>query len=328
MMQRKQFRMGKKKRGLLSLCFAVLLLMMTILSACSSATSDNVGDGNQIGASDGQYPYDYTVKSFFEVEDCFKYAPKAEVLGIRRGEEDSYFNLAAVDGYTVPQGACTDGIYVYMLMENNSALVDGEVMSACLLYKIDMATWEIVQRSEPLYVDHGNSITYNAKRNQLFVSHTKNHPNSISVIDVNTLTVVEQFELKLQAIAITYNSAYDLYVLRTGSTNHDFAILDADFQELGYYKGLESGLGAQNIYCDDDYIYLLDSGVTRQPGTEAFLVYDWDGVYEGVYRVNSMSETEAMFSWEGEFYISFFVGAGRLYRMEFDKELLKINSKK
>jgi hypothetical protein len=83
------------------------------------------------------------------------------------------------------------------------------------------------------------------------------------------------------------------------------------------------GLGSQDVDCDDNYIFVGNSGVTTMPGMEVVKVYDWNGEYVGIFRVDSVSEQEAIFNYDGKYYITFYTGnGGRVYEIEYDFSLL------
>lgn len=269
-----------------------------------------------------QYPYDYTDPNFFNIKDCLKYAPMAKLLGIQ-GNMVPFDIKSTKDGYTVAQGACSDGTYGYFLQANTTAKIGDTFKEACKIIKVDMRTWEIVQESDPLDVCHGNGMGYNSKTHKLVVSHNKPEFKKVSIIGPETLQVERVVTLKRDIQSISYNEKRDQYVVRM-SGKWEFAILDADFNEVSYHKtGVKTPLGSQCMTCDDDYIYMLDSGVTKMPGFECITVYTWEGKYLGVYRVPSMQETEAIILFGDEYYLTFFNGSGtRVYKLIMDKSLL------
>ena len=287
-----------------------LLLVLLMLCGCSTCKEES------------PYPYDYTDPSFFEIEKWNTFAPTVTLTGVNGG--GAPFDIKSTsDGFTVAQGAVSDGKYGYFIQANPSYNLNGVNKEACKVIKVDMTTWEIVQVSDALDVCHGNGMGYNSKINKLVISHNKPEYQKISVVDPETLQVEKVVTIDRAIQSIAYNAKRDQYVVRiSGSWN--FAILDADFNEVAYYEtGMKTPLGSQCMTCDDDYIYMLDSGVTKMPGVECFTVYNWEGKYLGVYVIPSMQETEAIVICGSEYYITFFNGSGtRVYKMEFDKKLI------
>lgn len=308
----------------------ILLLAAALLCGCSNTTPDESTFGStviitgsmeeestapvgetQATEPEEEYPYDYTLKSFFDYEDCYDHVPMANISGITADGQP--YSVLPMDGYSVGQGAVSDGTYGYFLLSGG----DG---TNCLIYKIDMRTWEVV-KTNVIAVEHGNGVAYNPNTNKLVVSHCTPNPELVSIVNPDTLEVEEVLDLGRGVQSITYNAKHGMYVIRVNGT-WDMALLDENFEEVAYFKGVNSNLGKQCISCDDDYIYRLDSGVIADPGTEAIVVYDWDGNYVGVYRVNSTQETEALIVYNGEYYITFYQTGARVYKLDFDKSLL------
>ncbi len=266
------------------------------------------------------YPYDFNSEEFLQIGNYWDYAPTAPISGVK--EDGSYFRLKRENGFSTLQGSCTDGTYLYMLMQNAKAKFENDAfVSMCVLYKIDLSTWEIVTKSEPLPVDHGNSITYNSKTNELLVANASPNNHLISKIDPETLTVTDVIQYGTKLSGISYNALRDQYVIRLTGT-HDFAILDADLVLQAEYKGGDTGLILQNIDSDDDYIYITDTSQTQEPGIEGMLVYDWNGNYAGAFRIDSQLENEGMFHVGDDYYMTFNNSGGRVYKIDIDRSLL------
>ena len=312
----------------------VLLLVAAMLCACGAAPVQDAEETEETGetretmpppptqtdpATVG-YPYDYTDVSFFEIENCLDYAPKCKLIGVKN---NAPLTFRTGDDFVVAQGACSDGTYGYFALCDTSAMIDGKFMEAAKIMKIDMTTWETVAVSEPLRTCHSNGMTYNSKTNKLLVVHNKPEFQNISIVNPDTLVVEKVVTIDRAIQSIGYSAARDQYIVRM-SGNWNFAILDADFNEVKYVEtGVYTPLGSQCMTCDDEYIYMLDSGVTKMPGYECFTVYDWEGNYLGVYRIPSVQESEAIIIHNGEYYLTFFNGnGGRLYKLEFDRSLL------
>lgn len=297
----------------------VLLAMAMLVLTIGGCAADPDSTAEPTGPS---YPYDYTKTSFFSIENCMNYAPEATLIGIDGGRQP--FDLKGTsDGYSVAQGAAGDGTYGYFALVNPNAVVDGVAQEACRVIKVDLSTWEIVQESEPLRTCHSNGMAYNSKTHQLLIVHNKPEFTKISVVDADTLQVVRVVEVGRYIQSIGYNAKRDQYVVRM-SGNWNFAILDSEFNEVSYHEtGVTTPLGSQCMTCDDNYIYMLDSGVTKMPGVECVTLYDWDGNYLGVYRIPSFQESEALIIHNDKMYVTFFNGSGaRMYQITMDLSLL------
>lgn len=286
---------------------------------------------SQETVSAAEYPYDYTRTNFFDMTNCWDYAPLAVAKGVL--SDGSCFSLPADDGFRVAQGACSDGKYGYFFLAKPGTVIDGVSQDSQYLYKVDLETWEVVKRSDELFIQHANGACYNAKLGKIISANMSPDGKNLSVIDPETLTLVDTVTIAKDIAAIAYNETRDQYVVRlVGTQAFDFAILDSDFNWVAEYNGVNGWIGIQSIACDDNYIYRLDSGCVKKPGTEGVFVYDWDGNYQGVYRVaedingtinREVVETEALFVHDGEFYISFNDGTGgRYFRLDMDLDKL------
>lgn len=252
-------------------------------------------------------------EEFLSMKDFFDYLPRAAIKGVKA--DGTYFQLPNVGDHTVMQGGCSDGTYMYLILENNEEATD-------IITKVDMSTWEIVKQSEALPLHHGNGMGYNSKTNKLFVSHNTGAVKDVSIVNPDTLKIEKTFSLEYGIYGIAYNEKRDCYVIGLSGLSA-FAVLDSNFVELGYYEGNDLDLANQSVSCDDNYIYVGNSGVTTNPGMEVVKVYNWMGEYQGIFRVDSVSEQEAFIPINGKNYITFFTGnGGRVYEIELDYSLL------
>ena len=312
---------GKKIKKLFALVLASVMLCGCQQTKPTEGddTEQPIADKKQEGLLGGTVStedllYQPSQEEFLSMKGFIDYLPKAMLSGVK--EDGSFFHLSNVGDHTVMQGGCSDGTYMYLVLENNSEKTD-------IITKVDMSTWEIVKQSEPLLLHHGNGMGYNSKTNELFVSHNTGAPKEVSVIDPDTLTIKRTFSLEYGISGICYNEKRDCYVIGLSGMS-SFAVLDSNFVELGYYDGHNIGLANQSISCDDDYIYVGNSGVTTNPGVEVVKIYNWMGEYQGIFRVDSVSEQEAFIPINGKNYITFYTGnGGRVYEIDIDYSKLK-----
>ena len=316
-----------------SVLLAVLLLCLALLWGCGEKPVEEVTEPPVVEAT---YPYDFTSEDFFYIKDCLNYIPTAPIRGVKADGSffalDTYRHPESGEDFYVMQGGCTDGKFVYLLMEGSTVLIDGEnYKKGHIIAKVDMATWQTVAVSEPMSLGHGNGMCYNPKLKQLVVSMCNDVENTadldeskcVAFVDPEKLELLEVRQIGIALNAIDYNEKRDLYVVGIKGNSAAFAILDSDFVELGWYPGNNCGLGSQDVDCDDTYIYVGNSGVGSMPGMEVVKVYDWNGEYMGIFRVDSVSEQEALFNLDGKYYITFYTGnGGRVYEIQYDFSLL------
>lgn len=93
-------------------------------------------------------------------------------------------------GYSVVQGGCTDGKYVYYLMVS-SQNQRGRVL------KVRLKDHAVVKRGPVVDVHHGNGMAYDSKRRRLVVVGCESRRCELVTIDAGTL------RLKAKKISIT-----------------------------------------------------------------------------------------------------------------------------
>ncbi len=222
--------------------------------------------------------------------------------------------LVRHDGVShISQGGYTDGTYHYQLhIKKDTA--SNEENNIVRLVKYDIAEETIVQISEPLPLNHANDLTYNPKRNVFLAVHNNPHREWVSVIDPETLSVIETVTIDFRIYSIDYNEARDRYVVGL-SGGQTFRFLDADLKpvsdEVYEPTPLTIGYTTQGVACDDSFIYF----VLWQKNV--ITVYDWDGRFVTLISLASIQEEPENISViDGEIYIGVGTGAGTaLYRI-------------
>ena len=214
----------------------------------------------------------------------------------------------AIGEYCVAQGAASDGTYVYFLLRTAA---DGDA----IICKYTLDTGEYVAQSEPVYVFHGNDMTYDKAKNLLYISHGSTEGKILTSMDPDTMTVVDKkITIAAGSGAITYSVATDRFAIsQGGSTLH---IFDGELKLITSYSR-RTGLGytAQGMGSDEKYVYFPMSGSEDN----IFEVYDWNGNYADTVHIPTKWESETMFWVNDTYYINFNrskTGA-HLYRLEF-----------
>ena len=213
--------------------------------------------------------------------------------------------------YYCAQGAASDGTYVWFVLRKKASEED-----YCIITKHLLSTGEKVMESEPIYLLHGNDMTYNSKKDILVVSHCSSPEADIATtIDPKTLTVVEQtVKLPCSFAAIAYNAEKNIYAASTGNKHMYF--LDEDFNLLGdVATRWATGYTSQGMGGDDVYLYQPVSG----DEDNLLIVTTWGGINIGEVRLPIKTESETMFYVNGEYYVSFYKkkNGAELYKLSF-----------
>ena len=183
------------------------------------------------------------------------------------------------------QGGGSDGTYAYYAINSGGDSRESET----LIYKVDLATWQIIKISQPLYMSHANDIAYDPYHHRLIVSWCDIEPDKVAVVDPDTLELLETKQIPQRHFSIAYCPERHRYVAGKSRT-YDLALLDDEFAPVALLPGVE-GYVKQGLECDDRYIYFF------QTGTDAnwIFVFDWDGALIHKIAVPMVGESENLF---------------------------------
>ena len=199
------------------------------------------------------------------------------------------------DGYSVTQGAATDGTYAYYMM-TSSANQKGRIL------KVDLNNSSIYAAGPVIDIHHANGMTYDSKRKQLVAVGYGAWRQQLSFIDPNSLTLVSQQEIsypyeiagvtaagKQNGIAaIAYIKKYNVYLARSRGRdngagdsylNNDIWVINADnLNVIGHIFVHVTGSYPetyQSMDADEKYVYYLLSPGSGQ-SNNIILCLDWD----------------------------------------------------
>ena len=209
--------------------------------------------------------------------------------------------------YKIAQGAASDGRYAYFIMRQDK---NGD----CIVCKYDLRTGKHVKTSQPIHLFHGNDMTYDSRRNLLYVAHGQSEGKILTSINPKDLTVVEQtIDIEKGSGAITYSASRDVIAISQGGNKLHF--LDGDLKLLSSFDRTDdTGYTAQGMGSDESYIYFPMSGLQ----SNFIEIYDWKGNYVTHFLMDDPRESETIFWVNGIYFICFNDGhAAHLCRMEF-----------
>jgi hypothetical protein len=214
---------------------------------------------------------------------------------------------------TTVQGGYTDCKYHYQLFIKKDTASDEE-NNIVRLVKYDLESGEQVQVSEPLPLNHANDLTYNAKRGVFVAVHNNPHRKWVSLIDPETLTVIETIQMEYKIYSISYNEARDQYVVGL-SGGQTFRFLDADFKAVDDVvfqpTELTTGYTTQGATSDENFIYFV---LYNQ---NVITVYDWDGNFVSIIKLTVEGEPENLSVVNGVIYVATGHGGScLLYRLD------------
>jgi hypothetical protein len=199
----------------------------------------------------------------------------------------------------IAQGAASDGKYAYFSVRR--AGTDGV---GGVIYKYDLETKEKVAVSEEIAFGHGNDLTFDTKNNRLIVAHGLKENHILTMIDPETLTVIESVKIKPSGSSISYNPWTDSYAMGEGG-KIDF--MDAEFKltkNVSRKDYAMQGYVNQGMGSDEHYIYFP---LSYEDKTENLIVvFDWTGKQIRTIELPEEHESESIFVVGDRYYITFY----------------------
>ncbi len=193
---------------------------------------------------------------------------------LNAGTERLSYDIKDSTAWGVPQGGCSDGTYFYQMVLTKQ--MSDENKNECEIVKVDLKTGNVIKRSGVLSLNHANDVTYNSKLNCLVVCHNAPNRDTLSYVDMNTLTITKTFQIDYEIYCIDYNAAKDQYVVGL-SGGQTFRMLDSDFKAVGkVYMPTDdtAQYTTQGVGSDDEFIYFA---LHNSKDNFVITVYDWNG---------------------------------------------------
>lgn len=214
---------------------------------------------------------DYLMESFItndesgkpqlKIEDGFELIEKNDTAYpdpeelINSGKELAFYSiekLATVPtkgNFSVLQGGGSDGKYAYYAMINKSTTPE-----TAIIYKYDIATWELVANSKSMPSAHTNDITYDSKNHRLVISYCSAEDGYLGLVFVNpdTLEFIEYIKSPTANRGVCYLPERNQYLFATSYTFH---LTDENFNTISSTTCGYPELTTQGFYCDGKYIY-------------------------------------------------------------------------
>lgn len=234
-----------------------------------------------LGETVGCQLYDDTVKeSVVAYEDYrFKFTTSYDGSGKFNAMCTRVVHYPIQDEFNVKQGGCTDGTYIYIVMQDQI-----KNSGNCVIMKLDPSNWEVVDISEPLPLEHGNSITYVPELNRFLVANLEPDNTRVSWVDAKTLKFIKSENLPYTASSLSWSQVRKQFAV--SSSNKIMLITDKDLNVKESYYGLASNYTNQGYAVDDEYIYIVSNS------NNAIHVCDWEGHWIETISIPVGSEFE------------------------------------
>lgn len=220
-------------------------------------------------------------------------------IEVRNAEKLSSFNVISECRYL--QGACTDGEYVYQAFSHQ---VESE-NEGNYIFQIDAETFDVVRKIS-LTAGHMNDMTYNPKTNKIISVNsggTNSKADRITVIDPDTLEIIDTVNVGNYIFAMDYDPVNDVYY--AGKYGASLLILDSGFKVIGEYPIDCGDYTKQSICYADGKLYFLLYG-TKVSKPNVIRVFSTTGEFLYDHEIGiDKGEPEGLFRLDGTFYVTF-----------------------
>jgi glutamine cyclotransferase len=199
----------------------------------------------------------------------------------------------------ITQGAASDGKYAYFSVRRAGADSVGGV-----IYKYDLKTHEKVAVSEEINFGHGNDLTFDTKNNRLIVAHGLAESHFLTIVDPETLTVIERVEIGPSGSSISYNPYTNTYAMGEG---YKVDYMDENFNLIKTFSRRDydqSGYVNQGMGSDEHYLYFPVSHSTKTKNL--IIVFDWNGNQIKEVSLPEQHESQSIFTVGDDYYITFY----------------------
>ncbi len=223
----------------------------------------------------------FITENGFTVPIGFKYTADAVTVNPSNHiEKDNSLEVKMTEIYTVKtltdangvkcriiQGACTDGEYLYVCLNDGAS--SGAVTA---IVKTELASGKVVATYENKLIDHANDLTYNPKTNEILAVHNAPNRQKISIFDADTMELKEIKTLRHDVYSIEYDEDNDCYWFGI-SHGYNYARYNTALKSYTEYQGYDNGFTKQGMDADDKYVYFV------LYKTNCIAVYTKDGKY-------------------------------------------------
>ena len=214
-------------------------------------------------------------------------------------EKVSSFDTVTLDGVYchVVQGGGTDGTYAYVALVNGN----NDAATKSVILKFDPKTWETVQTSKLMLLQHANDITYNPNLKSLVVACCEPNTRKIVYVNPDTLEETGSDSLRTPTYCLAYDQELDCYW--TARDLYYAAVPANDLKKVASAgKHDTTGHTTQGMTVDDKYLYFV---LYKE---NCMMIYDKETGKQTVVGLSvpaSDGEPENLFWIGGELYIVF-----------------------
>ncbi|MBQ6370362.1 MAG: fibronectin type III domain-containing protein [Firmicutes bacterium] len=210
-----------------------------------------------------------------------------------------------LSGYTVTQGTCSSGKYLFMAFEKRNGDDDGKKRARIKIAKVRISDWKLVKVSpKGQKLGHANDITYNPYKKYLVVTGAKTYDRHVRIVSTKTLKKIDTVRIRLGSKhsdvnafnAIDFNTEDRTYLLRSRYGGSKTFILNENFKVQGYhiYQTAWPNRFVQSctIYAGQ---FILTQSLNQTAKANTITIFDQNGNRLQNIRLKMKGELESVF---------------------------------
>lgn len=234
--------------------------------------------------------------------------PKAKVNYIRKNGRILDIRAKAgnrLRGYTILQGVCSDGKYLYMAFEKRNGDADGKKRARIKIAKVRIKGWKVVKVSRSgQKLGHANDITYNRHKKYLVVTGAKTNDPYVRLVSPKTLKKIGTKKVRLPRKhsyarafnAIDYDSKSRTYFIRGRETDGMSFVIDQNFKYKGAanIKSTWTDRHVQSSASTGDY-FIVPQSLNQSKDKNTITFFRKTGGAESNIKIPVNGELQAVF---------------------------------
>lgn len=216
--------------------------------------------------------------------------------------------------YTIAQGCCSDGTYIYMAFERRNGDSNGKKKARIKIAKVRISDWKLVKVSpKGMKLGHANDLTYNPYKKYLVVTGAKTKDPYVRIVSPKSLKKTGTKKVRLSSAhkrvkafnSIDFDAASRTYMIRSRNYGGLTFTLDESFREKGARTILTTWASRHVQSCTTSGGNLILTQSWHQSSTKNTLtIFDQAGRKLQDIKIKMKGELESVFMIGGKLYAS------------------------
>lgn len=216
--------------------------------------------------------------------------------------------------YTIAQGCCSDGTYIYMAFERRNGDSNGNKRARIKIAKVRIRDWKLVKVSpKGMKLGHANDLTYNPYQKYLVVTGAKKKDPYVRIVSAKSLKKTGTRKVYLGSAykrvkafnAIDFDAASRTYMIRSRGYGGLTFTLNEEFRITGA-RTILTTWGSRHVQsCTTSGGHLILTQSWNQSSTKNTLtIFNQAGRKLQDIRIKMKGELESVFMIGGKLYAS------------------------